>query len=303
MKMLTVQNDSDLLAVDIGGTSVKYGYWDQQRMTKLGKFKTPKTWSEMLTQLLRLPEQLNRPIHGVAISLPGSVNVSEGKISGTTAVPYLTGFPIREVLSDGFKLPVTIQNDANCAGLAEAWIGNAKDVSSVSLLVIGTGIGGSIIQDGKLLSGRDNFMGEFGYSIMDGHDRTLSDLASPVKMANRYTQASHSVETVEAPQIFERAKTGDLLANDCINNMLHWVSLAAYNLITSFNPDRLLIGGGISVRDDFLKMLRERVRALLMQKGATVTTDIDRCRFCNESNLIGAVAQFLSEYPEFSVVK
>lgn len=302
MNMLTIQNDSGLLAVDIGGTSVKYGYWIKQEMQDLGKFATPSTWPEMKVQLLSLPEQIAKPIHGVAVSLPGSVNVSTGQIAGVTAVPYLTDFPIRDELSEGFKRPVTIQNDANCAGLAEAWIGNAKDVSSVALLVIGTGIGGSLIQDGRLLTGRDHFMGEFGYSIMDGNDRTLSDLASPVKMAQRYTQASHSTQIVEAPEIFERAKTGDLLANDCLNNMLRWLSLAAYNVITSFDPDRLLIGGGISVRDDFLKMFRNRVHSLLVKKGATVTTDIDRCRFCNQSNLIGAVAQFQNEYPETSTV-
>nr|WP_252904621.1 ROK family protein [Secundilactobacillus silagei] len=103
--------------------------------------------------------------------------------------------------------------------------------------------------------------------------------------------------------MFEKAKQGDKLAQNCINDMVHWLSLEVYNLITSFNPDRLLIGGGISIRDDFLEMIRNRVGTLLKQKGATVTTDIDRCRFCNASNLIGAVAQFLSEYPTLLAIK
>ena len=300
--MPTQQDDNGLLAVDIGGTSVKYGYWNQQ-LENSGSFKTPKTWAEMHDKLLSLPSQITQPIRGVAISLPGSVDIKKGQISGTTAVPYLNGFAIRKELSDDFQLPVTIQNDANCAGLAETWIGNAKDISSVALLIIGTGIGGSIIQDGQLLTGHDHFMGEFGYSILNGQNKTLSDLGSPVQMAKKYTRISESLAPVDAPQIFEKAKQGDKLAQNCINDMVHWLSLEVYNLITSFNPDRLLIGGGISIRDDFLEMIRNRVGTLLKQKGATVTTDIDRCRFCNASNLIGAVAQFLSEYPTLLAIK
>lgn len=302
MKVMARQDNSRLLVIDIGGTSVKYGYWTDQ-LTTIGSFNTPKTWPEMLTKLLSLPAKINQPLQGVAISLPGSVDTQAGRISGTTAVPYLNGFPIRQQLSEQFGLPVTIQNDANCAGLAEAWIGNARDVTSVTLLIIGTGIGGSIIQDGQLLTGRDHFMGEFGYSILNEQNETISDLGTPVKMARKYTQMSQSLEPVAAPEVFDRADAGDKLAQQCIQNMVHWLSIESYNLITSFNPDRLLIGGGISVRDDLLDMLRKDTQALLKQKGATVTTDIDRCRFCNESNLIGAVAQFTQEYPELVVTK
>ncbi len=299
---MTQRDDSRLLAIDIGGTSVKYGYW-YQKLTDSGSFKTPETWPEMLAALLSLPAKINQPIQGVAVSLPGGVNTKIGEISGLSAVPYLNGFPIRQELSKQFKLPVTIQNDANCAGLAEAWLGNAKDVSSVALLIIGTGIGGSIVQDGHLLTGRDYFMGEFGYSIMNERNETLSELGAPVKMARKYTRLSQSPEPVDAREIFERAKTGDELAQKCIEEMVHWLSIEAYNLITGFNPDRLLIGGGISVRDDFWAMIRDQTNRLLQQKGATVTTEIDRCKFCNASNLIGAVAQFLSEYPKLSVAE
>lgn len=142
-------------------------------------------------------------------------------------------------------------------------------------------------------------MGEFGYNIVNEHDDMLSEVASPVKMVAKYASLSHTESSIEAPAVFDRAQAGDQLAQQCINDMIHWLSVAAYNLITGLNPDRLLLGGGISVRDDVLTMVRQQVATLLQRHGAgAITTTIDRCQFRNESNLIGAIAQFLNEHPD-----
>lgn len=291
-----------LLVIDIGGTTVKYGFWINQEIKYTGSFVTPDNWSEMLATLQSLPSQIDHPISGVAVSLPGSVDVEAGRIAGISAVPYLNNFDIREQLVNAFNLPVTLQNDANCAGLAEAWMGNAQNLNSVALLVIGTGIGGSLIHNGQLVTSHDHFLGEFGYSLLKG-DETLSDLGSPVKMAKQYTELSHSTKPVTAPEVFELANSGDALAQQCIENMIYWLSVGVYNIITSLNPDRVLIGGGISCRKDVIIMIRQHVTALLNEHGASsISTEIESCKFSNKSNLIGAVAQYLSEYPEFSKV-
>ena len=100
-----------------------------------------------------------------------------------TALPYIHGPNIRELLQERTHLPVEIENDANCAGLAEGWIGAAKDVKDYLCIVIGTGIGGAIVLDKKIRHGKNRFAGEFGYMMMEDYlgqkiGKTWSSLAA-----------------------------------------------------------------------------------------------------------------------------
>ncbi len=295
MKKMTVKPEP-LLAIDIGGTTVKYGVWMQQQLTHKNRFATPDNWPDLLAAIVRVKVALKMPFAGVAISLPGSVDTILGKISGTSAVAYLNDFPIVATLREALKLPVSIQNDANCAALAETWRGNAKSISDAVLLVIGTGIGGAVVMDGQLVTGRQNFAGEFGYQVMNERGETLSELASPVHMAHRYQQLANC-GPVSARNIYQAAANGDRLAQRCIEDMLNWLSRAAFNLFVGLNPQRLLIGGGISERPGFVTDLRQRVQRLMRVHGAPLTVDIQPCKFRNDANLIGAVYQFYLTNP------
>lgn len=280
-----------LLVIDIGGTTVKYGVWMQQHLTRKDRFATPDNWPDLLTAIVRVKTALKLPFVGVAVSLPGSVDTAAGKISGTSAVDYLNGFPIVDTLRTALKLPVSIQNDANCAALAEAWQGNASTLRDVALLVIGTGIGGAVVMDGQLVTGRQNFTGEFGYQVMNERGETLSELGSPVHMAKRYQQLTNG-PAVSARDVYQAAANGDRLAQRCIEDMLNWLSRAAFNVFVGLNPQRLLIGGGISERPGFVTDLQRRIQRLMHQHGAPLTADVQPCKFHNDANLIGAVYQF-----------
>lgn len=302
LNMLELKPEDWLLAIDIGGTTVKYAYWQNRQLAGKGRFETPETWTALLLALLKLKQEAPHPIMGVAISLPGSVDTVAGKITGTSAVEYLNEFEIKATLKEAFDVPVTIQNDANCAALAEAWLGNAAGTTSSVLMIIGTGIGGSIVQDGHIWTGHDQFGGEFGYMVMTGQDDTLSELASPVKMANRYNRLTGSPQPVDAHVVFDRSAKGDEVARQCLDEMYHWLSVAAYNLIVSVNPDRLLLGGGISSREDVLFHVKQRVSDLLHRHGAAaIETEIMSCQFQNDANLVGAVYQFLTEVPATAI--
>lgn len=290
---------SRLLAIDIGGTTVKYGYWDvfALKLSQKGHFKTPSDWPTMLAQLKAIPDLSAGTIGGVAVSLPGSVDVKTGRVCGKTAVPYLNDFAIRDELQAAFKLPVAIQNDANCAGLAESWLGNAQGDGLTALMIVGTGVGGSMVESGHLVCGADHFAGEFGYMQLNEQGETLSELGSPVKMAEHYSKLTGRGELTDARVVFANAQEGDKFAIQCRDDLIHWLSVGAYNLIVSYNPDRLLIGGGISARDDLLAMLRDEVTQLKKDHGASaITTQIDRCRFQNDANLIGAVRAYMDRF-------
>ncbi|MDT2600836.1 ROK family protein [Enterococcus hulanensis] len=285
-----------ILAIDIGGTAIKSGLWENEALIELPSFETPKTWDEMKAYLKILVEK-NQITDGVAISAPGAVDAEEGVIYGVSAVPYLHRFPIKQELAEFLGVPVSFQNDANCAALAELWQGNAKGLESAALMIIGTGIGGGIAINGKLRPGSNLFGGEFGYQIMNNDTlETLSDLGSPVAMSERFSKIKADGREYTSKEIFDLAEAGDELAQEQINQLYQALSIGIYNILISLDPDRVLIGGGISMREDLLLNIEERVQKLLLKKGAKeLKASIMPCKFLNQANLIGAVSQFLTE--------
>lgn len=288
-----------LLAVDIGGTSVKTALWRNNGLFCKQHFDTPATWSELLTKLDDVKDESTAAqgarVTGIAVSLPGSVDIVTGTITGTSAVHYLNDFPVRQALIEYFHLPVSLQNDANCAALAESWLGNASDVSSTVLMIVGTGIGGAIVNNKQLVTGHDNFTGEFGYMEMTAGGDTLSELASPVKMAQHYGETIQHPE-ITGQEVFDLADAGDAQAQRFVNRLYHWLSVAAYNLIVGLNPDRLLIGGGISARPTLISEIKNRVETMQKRHSAqAIQTEIKVCKYLNDANLIGAIHQFEQE--------
>lgn len=294
--MMAVKRDP-LLVIDIGGTTVKYGVWQAEQLTDKGKFMTPATWPELLAALTQLKVRQTSAITGVAISLPGSVDPVAGKISGTSAVSYLNNFPIKAVLTRALGVPVSIQNDANCAALAELWQGNAEGLDSAVFMIIGTGIGGAVVMNGQLMTGPQQFSGEFGYMVMNEQGATLSEIGSPVKMAARFTRLKCLATPVSAQTVFRAAQAGDPVAQTCVTEMTHWLSCGAFNLSVGLNPQRVLIGGGISARPGFVADLQDQVQQLMVAHHAPLTVDLRPCHFLNDANLIGAAAQFYTEHP------
>lgn len=285
-----------ILAIDIGGSAIKSGLWENDGLTELPSFETPKTWDEMKAYLKSLVEE-HQITEGVAISAPGAVNAEEGVIYGVSAVPYLHRFPIKQELAEFLGVPVSFQNDANCAALAEVWQGNAKGLESAAMMIIGTGIGGGVVINGELRTGANLFGGEFGYQIMNNETlETLSDLGSPVAMAKRYSRIKADDHKYTSKEIFDLAEAGDELAQEQIDQFYNALSIGIYNVLISLDPDRVLIGGGISTREDLLANIEERVQELLLQKGAKeLKASIMPCKFLSQANLIGAVYQFLTE--------
>lgn len=128
----------NLVVFDIGGTSVKYGRYQDSAIDKKGSFPTPKTWEEMKENLHRVFTELSdADTKGVAISSPGAVDTEEGVIKGFSAIPYIHNFKIIDELEAMFGLPVTIENDANCAGLAESQFGIGKDSKNQFISFLG----------------------------------------------------------------------------------------------------------------------------------------------------------------------
>ena len=284
-----------IVVFDIGGSAVKFGLWKEAALAGKGSFGTPKTWNAMKDEMKSVFDGFAKTdsVEGVAISSPGTVDSVAGIIGGISAVPYIHRFPIKAEWENLFGVPVSVENDANCAALAEVWLGAAKDVQHALFIVIGSGIGGAVIVNRQLFKGKNLFGGEFGYMLLDG-ENTLSRLGSPVQVAEHYGKAMKMPDgVVDGKYLFEKAQEGEPMAVEFVEDMIDALARGIYNLSVSFNPDRVIIGGGVSVREDLIARIGERTAYHLNAHGAeAVDPDIQVCAFRNDANLIGAVAHF-----------
>lgn len=283
-----------LTVFDIGGSSVKHALWADETLQEQGSFPTPQTWEEMKTGFLNVLEK-NRTlglVEGVAISAPGAVDDKNGIIGGCSAVPYIHDFLIQKELETLFDLPVSLENDANCAALAEVFKGAAKDVDHALFLVIGSGIGGAIIQNRKLHKGRNLFGGEFGF-ILINETQTLSDLGSPVQAAKRYREEMNLSEA-DGTFLFKEADRGEPVAMKHVESLIDSLARGIFNLSVSFNPDLVIIGGGLSNRADIVERITEKSKFYLNRhKAGDLDLNIVPCAFRSEANLVGAVVNFM----------
>lgn len=289
----------NLALLDVGGTTIKYGLWDgaAQQLTKQGAVATPKSlnaYYDVLTQIVAEFKASDQVV-GVAMSTPGAVNKATGIIEGDSALPYIHHFEIQDELETRFDLPVVMENDANCAALAEVGSGAAKGLKNVLFMVIGTGVGGSVIVNGQVQHGRHLFGGEFGYMMMnDG--RILSEVGTAVHMADRYNQEAHT--NYSGREVFELADQGDLLAQKEAQVLYDNLAQAIYNLQYSFDPEAIILGGGVSQADFLVPNIEKALQKILKQVDiAPFMPTIRTCQYHNDANLIGAMEDFRRTYP------
>ncbi|EOA2604603.1 ROK family protein [Enterococcus hirae] len=282
-----------ILALDFGGTSIKYGLWKEE-LIEQGVTPLPKTWEEALKAIEKILERYRNDgylIDGIATSVPGAVSQEEDKIYGLTAIDYIHHRSFTQELSDYFQLPVTMENDANCAALSEIWKGHADDPQSILYFVFGTGVGGAIIQNRQIQAGKHQFGGEFGYMMLN-EEGSFSELASIVRTTALYNQRQN--QSIDGQELFVRATNGDELAKYLITQFCRYSARGIYNLMISFDPDKIIIGGAISSNSLFIKKMKEEIECLRTRTGAQrVETEILPSKFGNNANLVGAVYNFM----------
>lgn len=281
----------NLAAIDIGGTTIKIATWKDGKLQDKHAIDTPENLDSFYQVLTNEVNKIkkNTPIEGVAISSPGAVNKKTGIIGGSSAIPYIHNFKIVDELEKCFGLPVSIKNDANSAALGELAEGSGKGCNSMAFFIIGTGIGGALIMDQKIWHGAHLFGGEFGYMIMGTH--TLSELASPVAMANRYNKRTG--KKLDGKTVFELADQDDPVASDVRQTLIHALAVAIYNIQHSFDPEKIVIGGGISNNPKLVSLLNKEIDRLRDDLDlVTLKPDIVLCTLKSDANLRGAVADF-----------
>ncbi|MBO4863416.1 MAG: ROK family glucokinase [Eubacterium sp.] len=261
-----------VFGVDIGGTTVKIGLFstdgellDKWEITTRtddgGAFILPDIAASIEAKLTEKGID-KADVKGVGMGVPGPV-----KDDGTVIKCVNLGWGIfnaSEELSGIIGLPVKVGNDANMAALGEYWQGGGKGFSNVIMVTLGTGVGGGIILNGKMLAGVNGAGGEIGHMTIDwdeqdacncGKKGCLEQYASAtgiVRLANRALNASdkpsklREVKFLSAKEIFDAAKSGDELANGLVDEFGKRLGYALANIACVVDPEVFVIGGGVS---------------------------------------------------------
>lgn len=289
------------LAMDVGGTSIKYGVIDDEgNVSNQGKIVTPDSLDKMYVEMEKIYHDLNQEVEGLALSMPGAVDSEVGVIKGSSALDYIHGPNIKEDLQARLNLKVTLENDANCAALAEVWKGAASDVDDCMFIVSGTGIGGAVVKNRLIHRGKHLHGGEFGYmvalnDIENDEYISWSEAGSTVAVVKAVAkELGVEPETLDGKEIFDHASENPVYQK-YVNQYFSVLAMGIYNLQYVYDPEKIVIGGAISARDDLLEQLEKHLDKIYTKiSHAKIRPQVVKCKFANQANLIGAVYNFIN---------
>ncbi|MFD1392450.1 ROK family protein [Lacticaseibacillus jixianensis] len=282
------------LCYDVGGTFVKYAVV-QEDGTFVSKSKFPTradNAEQFFGDLAKVAASAPADIAGIGVSFPGFVDPHTGVAKRAGALGHLDGVNLIAAFQAQLKrpLPIAIENDAKCAALAEMLNGNATDVKNFAVITLGTGVGCGIVLDGRVLHGGHFRAGEFGMSITDYGQRgyaTLHDLAATSSLVKAYAQAK-GLPVAEASGEAIMANLADPTTETVVRQWAAHVAIAIFNLVATLDPERVLIGGGISKNPKILPYIKDALADIPFW--TDYQTDVALCKHDNDAGLLGALA-------------
>ena len=232
---------------------------------------------------------------GIGIALPGLIIMETGTVVVSPNIPPFDNFPARDAFQQRLNAPVVLENDANAAALGEKWIGAGRDVNDLVLLTLGTGIGGGIISDGRVLHGFMGMAGELGHVTVDlygnpcgcGNDGCLEKHASATAISTM-ARLLNLGDNLTSKDVYDLAMKGNPLARrvfDCMGKALG-MGLAIYIQVFNF-PLYLLSGGPLAAWDLFTpSMFAEIERRSLTYR--STRPRIEKATLGSDAGLFGA---------------
>ncbi|HFI0130463.1 TPA: ROK family protein [Streptococcus suis] len=282
------------LAIDIGGTQIKYGRLDAAgQILESYKMDTEahKGGPHILATVKNLVAHFHAqsPLSGVAISSAGMVDPDKGEIfySGPQ-IPNYAGTKFKSEIESTFGLPCEIENDVNCAGLAEGISGAGQDCQISLCLTIGTGIGGCLLINKEIYHGSSNAACEVGYlPLAEG---AFQDIASTTALVQHVADLhGDSVSAWDGYRIFEEAKAGNRKCQAAIHQLTDYLGKGIATICYVTNPEIVILGGGIMAQKEYLgPILQESLKRHLLPSLVEHT----KLAFAEHENAAGMLGAF-----------
>lgn len=246
------------------------------------------------TVLKRISEE--NDIKGIAISTAGIVDYETGEIVyANNNIPNYKGTKLKEILEARYNVPVSVENDVNSALLGEINYGLFKDVHSALMLTIGTGVGGAIYVNGGIYHGFSHSAGEVGYAIIN--DRNIEDLASTTALV-RNVNARLGRDDVDGRWIFDQAiHHANNICIEEINRLIRSLVYLISNYVAVFNPEYVILGGGIMEQSEYLRpLILEQFKLVNTNQLVVENTTIEFASLGNEAGMLGAYSHFKTQF-------
>ena len=287
------------LAIDIGGTFIKWAVSADYSLTDVrGKVPTPQDSFESLVEAIaQIAEGLPEQVEGIAVSLPGTGDAATGLIVQGGALQYANGHNLVDALRDRLNLPSSIQNDARCAALAEVALGELKGCTDGVMVVIGTGVGGAVVSGGRLVTGASGAAGELSMLAV----RPLRQEGMAGLLGNRSGMRGLLAHAAEAlgrdgltgEELIALVESGDEKATEALDEALADLADALLSLQFLLDPQRYVIGGGISASATYMAhLIQAYENAFATLPFQAPHAEVVPARFRNDANLLGAVVHY-----------
>lgn len=291
----------NILVFDVGGTEIKFGIinHDSQLIFHDKMLTNSHLGGQHILDLVldKIDElQQEYDFKGIAISSCGVIDVKNGKVKyANDIIQNYTNKEYVKAIKDRFNLPASIENDVNCFGLGEGHFGAGREVNNYLTLTIGTGIGGAIVIDKHIYHGIDYSAGEVGQMRIINNNK-FESLAS---MTSLITEAKNqNLNVTNGIELFNLYDASNPTAIKVVNQFYKYLALGITNLAYIFNPEKIIIGGGISNRGSkFLDELNEEI-AKVVDPHYFGSTKIEVAQLKNHGGMFGAYVVFKQMFPK-----
>ncbi len=304
-----------LMVFDVGGTDIKYSVMDESlERNAAGSVPTPQDTQEHFFETLNaLYREHAGEVSGIAMSLPGIIDSRLGRCNGGGWLRYNQGKSIAPELSALTGAPVHIANDGKCAAYAELTAGALKGCQNAAVFIIGTGAGGGLIIDGKIVNGKHFTAGEYSFMRLTNTDwdsgkSSSGVLCSTTGLLLRYREyAGLDPSTpLDGKQFFKYVASGEEEAVRALEDFAMQVAMQITNMTILLDLEKVAIGGGISRQPVLIETIDSAVRKLYSNPGIYFDTALPRpeivpCHFLSEANQVGAYLNFVKAREEEQV--
>ena len=294
------------LSIDVGGSAIKYGViTDGTTFLYRSQIPTPKDTMDHLLDAYRTLYadcEAYGPFEGVAISFTASMDGRTGYCFGGSLEKYTKDVNLLEVFQTVFEEPVAVENDGNCGTLAEGRYGSLAGLESAAMIILGSGLGGGLLSNGHIHRGKRSCSGEFSYVFVDMKSayegrpdvwaihNGFYGLTLPLAAAKN-----------EPPQdgrhFFELAEAGDADALRILKDYTNYLAVWIYNLQCIYAPEKIAIGGGISLQPLLMQYLQDSLKTFYDRNDLGLPhAEVVPAKFHGSANLIGAVCHWEDFY-------
>jgi glucokinase len=308
-----------LIGVDLGGTNLRTALLTSDGDI-LDKSKeathVSEGWNNVVVRIVdNIAQQREHAVKraldvlAIGVGAPGVIQMDTGVVEKSPNFPDWNNIPLRSELEKALHVPVFIENDANAAALGEQWRGAGRGVNNMILLTLGTGVGGGIVLNNKIFHGADGMAGELGHMTLvpDGRPCSCGNIgclemyASARGIIQSYQEEqiksapSGALPAMTSEEIYQAARAGDPIARRVMKEMGRILGIGMANLINIFNPEMIVIGGGVK---DAWNLFIDATRDEIMKRafsGPARRTRIVPSLLGDDAGMVGAAAAALQK--------